>query len=158
MGENVDVNGSWCHAIYTQWTQAVDQDGRVGDIQWNCEKFVIDADGLLVQRFSPQMKLSNGHTPPDRQDAQLKWLLVCSHFARVITPRPTPCWAAGRHSASGTFRYTITRTAAWWLAIGGYRHCVRLDALDVQLGEDVLSQRPAALGRQYLTYAFHAIR
>jgi len=25
-----------------------------GDIQWNCEKFLIDPDGVVVRRFSPR--------------------------------------------------------------------------------------------------------
>jgi len=53
--EKVEVNGAGRHPIYQELTQAADEDGRDGDIQWNFEKFVIDADGSVVQRFSPQV-------------------------------------------------------------------------------------------------------
>jgi glutathione peroxidase len=53
--EKVDVNGEDRHPIYQELTQAADEEGRDGDIQWNFEKFVIDADGAVVQRFSPQV-------------------------------------------------------------------------------------------------------
>ncbi|MFC6705506.1 glutathione peroxidase [Flexivirga alba] len=55
MTEKIDVNGDNRHPIYQSLTQAVDQDGKDGDIQWNFEKFVIDADGSVVRRFSPQV-------------------------------------------------------------------------------------------------------
>ncbi|HWC21500.1 MAG TPA: glutathione peroxidase [Flexivirga sp.] len=53
--EKVEVNGEGRHPIYQELIQAADEDGRNGDIQWNFEKFVIDADGAVVQRFSPQV-------------------------------------------------------------------------------------------------------
>ncbi|GAB3485607.1 glutathione peroxidase [Flexivirga lutea] len=59
--EKIEVNGADRHPIYRSLTEAADQDGRSGDIQWNFEKFVIDADGNVVQRFSPQV------TPDDAQ-------------------------------------------------------------------------------------------
>lgn len=53
--EKVEVNGDDRHPIYRELTRAADEEGRDGDIQWNFEKFVIDADGTVVQRFSPQV-------------------------------------------------------------------------------------------------------
>lgn len=53
--EKIDVNGDGRHAVYQELTKATDQDGNDGDIQWNFEKFVIGADGAVVQRFSPQV-------------------------------------------------------------------------------------------------------
>ncbi len=55
MTEKIDVNGDDRHPIYQSLTQAADQDGKDGDIQWNFEKFVIDRNGAVVQRFSPQV-------------------------------------------------------------------------------------------------------
>ncbi|TWE09326.1 glutathione peroxidase [Rudaeicoccus suwonensis] len=59
MSEKIEVNGAGRHPIYATLTQAADQDGRTGDIQWNFEKFVIDAGGEVVQRFSPQVTPSD---------------------------------------------------------------------------------------------------
>ncbi|MBB2894411.1 glutathione peroxidase [Flexivirga oryzae] len=53
--EKIDVNGDGRHAVYQELTKATDQDGNDGDVQWNFEKFVIGADGAVVQRFSPQV-------------------------------------------------------------------------------------------------------
>jgi len=53
--EKIDVNGDGRHAVYQELIKSTDQDGNDGDIQWNFEKFVVDADGTVVQRFSPQV-------------------------------------------------------------------------------------------------------
>lgn len=53
--EKVDVNGGDRHPIYQVLTESADQEGTTGDIQWNFEKFVVNADGSVVQRFSPQV-------------------------------------------------------------------------------------------------------
>lgn len=53
--EKIEVNGDGRHAIYRTLTDAPDQDGNSGDIQWNFEKFVVGADGSVIQRFSPQV-------------------------------------------------------------------------------------------------------
>ena len=61
MSEKIEVNGDDRHPIYAELTQAPDADGRDGDIQWNFEKFLIDADGAVVARFGPRT------TPDDPQ-------------------------------------------------------------------------------------------
>ncbi|GGB45545.1 glutathione peroxidase [Flexivirga endophytica] len=61
MTEKIEVNGDGRHPIYQELTRAADQEGKDGDIQWNFEKFVVGADGTIVQRFSPQV------TPDDPQ-------------------------------------------------------------------------------------------
>lgn len=53
MSEKIEVNGEGRHPIYSELVQTADQDGKSGDITWNFEKFVIDADGTVVARFSP---------------------------------------------------------------------------------------------------------
>lgn len=53
--EKIDVNGGDRHPIYQELTRSADQEGQDGDIQWNFEKFVVGADGAVVQRFSPQV-------------------------------------------------------------------------------------------------------
>ena len=62
MTEKIEVNGEDRHPIYQTLTQAVDEKGEVGDVQWNFEKYLISADGAVVARFSP-------HVEPD--DARL---------------------------------------------------------------------------------------
>ena len=51
--EKVEVNGDGRHPLYDQLTPVADADGRDGDIQWNFEKFLVNADGDVVARFAP---------------------------------------------------------------------------------------------------------
>jgi glutathione peroxidase len=53
MSEKVDVNGADRHAVYADLVAAPDESGRTGDVQWNFEKFLLDADGTVLARFSP---------------------------------------------------------------------------------------------------------
>ena len=53
MMEKVDVNGDEQHPLYKDLNQVADLDGHVGDIRWNFEKFLIGADGTVLQRFAP---------------------------------------------------------------------------------------------------------
>ena len=53
MTEKVEVNGAGRHPVYDALVQVADQDGRVGDVQWNFEKFLLDGDGAVVARFDP---------------------------------------------------------------------------------------------------------
>ena len=55
MTEKIDVNGSGRHPLYAVLTQHADEQGREGDIQWNFEKFLLDADGTVVARFAPSV-------------------------------------------------------------------------------------------------------
>ena len=52
--EKTDVNGDARHPLYAELTQATDADGEAGDIQWNFEKFLVNADGEVVNRFRPR--------------------------------------------------------------------------------------------------------
>ena len=52
--EKIEVNGDGRHAIYSELTRTADEKGTDGDIQWNFEKFLVTADGSVVNRFSPQ--------------------------------------------------------------------------------------------------------
>ena len=56
MTEKVEVNGEGRHPLYAELTQAADEKGRTGDIAWNFEKFVLDADGWVVARFNPSVE------------------------------------------------------------------------------------------------------
>ena len=53
MTEKVDVNGPGRHPVYVDLVRVPDQSGRTGDVQWNFEKFLLDADGSVVARFDP---------------------------------------------------------------------------------------------------------
>jgi glutathione peroxidase len=53
MTEKIEVNGDGRHEIYRTLTEAANEKGESGDVQWNFEKFVISADGTVVARFSP---------------------------------------------------------------------------------------------------------
>jgi glutathione peroxidase len=52
--EKIEVNGEGRHPIYAELTRTADEHGTDGDIQWNFEKFLVTADGTVVQRFSPR--------------------------------------------------------------------------------------------------------
>lgn len=54
MFEKLEVNGPGRHELYTRLTAAPDADDQAGDVQWNFEKFLVDAEGEVVGRFRPQ--------------------------------------------------------------------------------------------------------
>ena len=51
MHAKIDVNGEHTHPLY-RWLKAE----RAGDIEWNFTKFLVDAEGRVIQRFGPQTK------------------------------------------------------------------------------------------------------
>ena len=53
MSEKIEVNGDDRHPIYQALVDTPDETGKTGDVQWNFEKFLVDADGSVVARFSP---------------------------------------------------------------------------------------------------------
>ena len=61
MTEKVEVNGPGRHPAYDVLAATPDRDGEAGDVQWNFEKFLLDADGTVVRRYRPQ-------TQPDDPD------------------------------------------------------------------------------------------
>ena len=61
MTEKVEVNGPNRHAVYAELCLTPVAGGRPGDISWNFEKFVVDADGTPYARFEP------GTLPDDPQ-------------------------------------------------------------------------------------------
>lgn len=52
--EKIEVNGDGRHPIYQVLTEAEDEDGQAGDVQWNFEKFLVSRDGRVVARFRPK--------------------------------------------------------------------------------------------------------
>jgi glutathione peroxidase len=54
--EKVEVNGEGRHPLYELLTAVPDADGEAGDILWNFEKFLVNADGEVIGRFRPQTK------------------------------------------------------------------------------------------------------
>jgi glutathione peroxidase len=54
MTEKVEVNGDERHPLYSALTETTDAEGAAGDIQWNFEKFLIGADGTVLNRFRPR--------------------------------------------------------------------------------------------------------
>jgi glutathione peroxidase len=53
--EKVDVNGPGRHPLYQRLTGTPDDTGQAGDVLWNFEKFVVDADGEVAARLRPQV-------------------------------------------------------------------------------------------------------
>ena len=56
LAEKVDVNGDGRHPLFAVLTEAADAEGHTGDVRWNFEKFLLDADGTVVARFGPQVE------------------------------------------------------------------------------------------------------
>ena len=54
MFEKIEVNGGDRHPVYTELTALADAEGEAGDIQWNFEKFLLDANGSVVGRYRPR--------------------------------------------------------------------------------------------------------
>ncbi|WP_035856341.1 glutathione peroxidase [Cryptosporangium arvum] len=63
--EKIEVNGENRHPVYAELTTHADAEGEAGDVQWNFEKFLVDADGAVVRRFRPQ----TGPEAPEIVDA-----------------------------------------------------------------------------------------
>jgi len=55
MSAKIEVNGDDRDPIYAELASVPDGDGKVGDVAWNFEKFVIAADGTVVGRFRPKV-------------------------------------------------------------------------------------------------------
>jgi glutathione peroxidase len=55
MMEKIDVNGDDRSPVYEELTAFPDAEGESGDIQWNFEKFLVSAEGTIVQRFRPMV-------------------------------------------------------------------------------------------------------
>ena len=53
MTEKIEVNGEGRHEVYRSLVTAPNESGDAGDITWNFEKFLLDARGDVVARFSP---------------------------------------------------------------------------------------------------------
>jgi glutathione peroxidase len=56
MTEKVDVNGDNQHPLYAELTLVPTTGGTPGDITWNFEKFVLDAHGVPMSRFAPNIE------------------------------------------------------------------------------------------------------
>jgi glutathione peroxidase len=68
MFAKIDVNGDDAAELY-QWLRTEQPgDGETSDITWNFEKFLVNADGAVVARFSPMVT-------PEEVAAQLPELL-----------------------------------------------------------------------------------
>jgi glutathione peroxidase len=55
MFNKVSVKGGDQHPLFRYLTMAENVDFK-GDIRWNFEKFLVDADGVLQRRFRSQTK------------------------------------------------------------------------------------------------------
>jgi glutathione peroxidase len=53
MTEKIEVNGENRHPVYAELCLTPVAGGEPGDVSWNFEKFVVDADGTPYARFEP---------------------------------------------------------------------------------------------------------
>jgi len=53
MFSKIEVNGDGAAPLYQMLKAAQPGDGDTSDIAWNFEKFLVDAQGNVVRRFSP---------------------------------------------------------------------------------------------------------
>jgi glutathione peroxidase len=49
--EKVDANGPDRHPLFEELTEVADEQGHVGDVRWNFEKWVVTPDGKVAARF-----------------------------------------------------------------------------------------------------------
>lgn len=56
LSEKIEVNGDGRHPLFAALTEASDAGGHQGDVRWNFEKWLVDAEGEVVARFSPQVE------------------------------------------------------------------------------------------------------
>jgi glutathione peroxidase len=53
--DKIEVNGEHRHPVFTELTSVQEREsGEAGDVAWNFAKWLIDADGEPVARFSPR--------------------------------------------------------------------------------------------------------
>ena len=55
MTEKVEVNGEGRHELYRELVTTPNEKGQAGDVTWNFEKFLVDAQGEVVARFRPKV-------------------------------------------------------------------------------------------------------
>ncbi len=53
MTDKLEVNGEGRHPLFDVLTGTADPEGHSGDVRWNFEKWLVDADGGVVARFAP---------------------------------------------------------------------------------------------------------
>jgi glutathione peroxidase len=53
MFSKIEVNGDDAAPLYKMLKEAQPGDGDTSDITWNFEKFLVDKEGNIVQRFAP---------------------------------------------------------------------------------------------------------
>jgi glutathione peroxidase len=51
--EKLDVNGRRRPPLFDWLTEAVDGEGRAGEVDWNFEKFLVSREGTVAARFRP---------------------------------------------------------------------------------------------------------
>ncbi|MCX6396126.1 MAG: glutathione peroxidase [Propionibacteriales bacterium] len=54
--EKIEVNGEDRHPVYQELVEAPNEKGEAGDVAWNFEKFLVNADGTVAARFSPTVE------------------------------------------------------------------------------------------------------
>jgi glutathione peroxidase len=55
MFSKIEVNGDGAAPLYNMLKGAQPGEGETGDITWNFEKFLVDGEGNVVQRFAPMV-------------------------------------------------------------------------------------------------------
>jgi len=53
MFSKIEVNGDGAAPLYNLLKGAQSGEGETSDITWNFEKFLVDGEGNVVQRFAP---------------------------------------------------------------------------------------------------------
>jgi glutathione peroxidase len=49
--EKADANGPDRHPLFEELTEVADEQGHVGDVRWNFEKWVVTPEGTVAARF-----------------------------------------------------------------------------------------------------------
>ena len=121
MTEKVEVNGPGRHPIYAELTTTPNEEGAVGDIEWNFEKFLVDGAGTVVARFTPDVQPDDKRVvdtiellirEPSRSASWQLWPRETSVLAprdgssgparRQFGPRETTAMAPARATTAGS--------------------------------------------------------
>src|SRR5690606_27454238 len=104
MFAKVEVNGPGEAPLYSMLKAAQPGDGEQADITWNFEKFLVDGDGNVVQRFAP------GTTPDEGGEVTAgRRGAAAAHAGPAAAGQPA---AAGGERARGGQAATGTPTGA----------------------------------------------
>ena len=105
MTEKIDVNGEDRHEIYRTLVEEPNEKGQAGDVTWNFEKFLVDAQGEVVAGSAPRSFPTSGALV-----SAIESLLASRRVARNMLSTSNSRRRFSRHSTVGPGSAPPTRT------------------------------------------------